>query len=279
MRNLQLADSMDAIEEVAADLEQSNRELTRKNQELDEFAHLASHDLQEPLRKLVSFSKLLQEDLGADLPDPAARDLEFITVAARRMHTLVHDLLRLARAGRTAMRRIRVSLSACASDAANQLAEIVSETDAEIVCDDLPEVDADPRLLTQVYYGLLGNALKFMPQGRRPAIHISAEYIGGDWVYFVRDNGIGIRQEYIEQVFAPFRRLHGRDEYEGTGIGLAICRKAIERHGGTIWVESTPGQGACFKFTLGATRAPAPLCATHHTRVPRPHIAASSCSF
>ena len=169
------------------------------------------------------------------------------------MHTLVQDLLRLSRAGRTAIHLGSVSLGTCAADAVGQLSDRVLEVNAEVVCEDLPEVVGDARLLTQVYHALLGNALKFVAPGRRPQIHLTAEHVGDHWVFGVRDNGIGIRQEYTEQVFAPFRRLHGRDEFEGTGIGLAICRKAVERHGGRIWVESTWGEGTCFKFTLATS--------------------------
>jgi len=231
-------------------LERINDELVRRNTELDEFTYVASHDLQEPLRKLVSFGQLLPKDLGGDLPPRAGKDLAFITDAARRMQTLVVDLLALSRAGRADLKRERLSLDDCVDRAVQALATRVVETHAEINRDALPDVVGDPTLLTQLYQNLLGNALKFVSVGRTPLVHVTAEHDNGRWIFGVRDNGIGIKPQYHEQIFAPFKRLQGRDEYEGTGIGLAIARKAVERHGGRIWVESEPARGAHFKFTL-----------------------------
>ncbi|MCG8406925.1 MAG: PAS domain S-box protein [Phycisphaerales bacterium] len=233
-----------------AELNEQNEELIRKNRELGEFTYVASHDLQEPLRKLVSFSKLLETDIGGNLPKRAAEDLGFITDAARRMQTLVQDLLKLSRAGRSDLDKKRMDLNVCVDQAINSLAARIEETDAQITRDDLPVVFGDQTLLTQLYQNLISNALKFIPPDQRPAVRITSEVIEGEWIFGVRDNGIGMKSEYLEQVFAPFKRLHGRTEFEGTGIGLAICRKAVERHGGHIWVESEPGKGAHFKFTI-----------------------------
>lgn len=241
------------VRERTAELERANQELRRRNAELDEFAYVASHDLQEPLRKLSAFSDLLARDLGPELPEQARRDLEFIKDAARRMQVLVQDLLALSRAGKNAMKRERVRLDACADRAMEMLSARVEEASAEITRDELPEVVGDPTMLTQLYQNLVGNSLKFVDPHRRPVIQLTAERVRGEWVLGVKDNGIGIKPEYAQQVFAPFKRLHGRDEYEGTGIGLAICRKTVERHGGRIWVESEPGRGAHFRFTLGDT--------------------------
>jgi len=240
------------VRQRTADLERANQELTRRNAELDEFTHVASHDLQEPLRKLVAFSNLLPRDLSSELSEQAQRDLDYITQAARRMQALVHDLLALSRAGHSALRRERVSLADCADQALKALAARVEDTSAAVSRDELPTVVGDATLLTQLYQNLIGNALKFVAPGRRPRVRLSAEQQGGGWVFGVRDNGIGIKAEYSAQIFAPFKRLHGRDEYEGAGIGLSICRKAVERHGGRIWVESQPDQGAHFKFTINA---------------------------
>ena len=233
-----------------AELEYVNQELRIRNTELDEFTYVASHDLQEPLRKLTTFSSLLPRDCGHDVPEKARADLEFIVDAAQRMQVLVQDLLTLSRTGKGAIKRARVSLSACVDHALEALAAHVEETGAEISRDELPDAVGDASVLTQLYQNLIGNALKFNARGRRPMVHLTAEQDNGQWILGVQDNGIGIKPEYAEQIFAPFKRLHGRDEYAGTGIGLAICREAVERHGGRIWVESEPDRGAHFKFTL-----------------------------
>lgn len=228
-----------------------NAELARKNAELDSFTYVASHDLQEPLRKLTSFSKLLEMDLGGDLSATVQKDLDFISDAASRMQTLVRDVLHLSRAGNSEMRREPVALSKCVDDAVAAIAAAIEESGAEIGRDPLPTVIGDPVLLTQVFQNLLSNAVKFVAPGRKPVMHVTASGNGDGWVFGVRDNGIGIPAEHQQEVFAPFRRLHGRMEYPGTGIGLAICRRAVERHEGTIWVESVPGGGTHIRFTIG----------------------------
>lgn len=232
-------------------------ELARMNAELEEFTYVASHDLQEPLRKLISFSELLRLDLGKDLNPQAEADLAFIVDAAERMRKLVQDLLALSRAGKSAMQREPVRLEEVADAALEALSVAVGEKRATITRDPLPEVPGDRTLLTQLYQNLIGNALKYAGEAA-PRIHLTAEREGEDYVFGVRDNGIGIRPEYGEQIFQPFRRLHGRGRYEGTGIGLAICRKVVERHGGRIWVESEEGKGAHFKFTLPGRAPEAP---------------------
>lgn len=231
-------------------LERANEELKRKNTELDQFTYVASHDLQEPLRKVTAFSGMLRQDLGDSLPERADKDLGFILDAARRMQKLVQDLLALSRSGRMAMKWEKISLDHCADQAIETLAMRIKESRAEILRDDLPEVWGDRTMLTQLYQNLFSNALKFKSPNR-PLIRLTAERIDGQLVLGVKDNGIGVEPKYAEHIFAPFKRLHGRGEYEGTGIGLAICCKTIERHGGTIWVESKPGKGAHFKFTIG----------------------------
>ncbi len=240
-----------ALQASVSDLAHANHELTLKNAELDEFSYVASHDLQEPLRKLTSFSELLIRDLGEDLPEVAARDLEFIIDASSRMQALVQELLRLSRAGRSVMECEPVSLSTCVDQALEALSARITETGAEITRDDLPEVYGDATMLTQLYQNLICNALKFVDSGTRPVVRCSADNERGELVLAVRDNGIGIAPEYAAQVFTPFKRLHGRGEYEGTGIGLAICRKTVERHRGRLWVESDgSGQGSAFCFVI-----------------------------
>ena len=237
-----------------AELKRHIAELARMNAELDEFSYVASHDLQEPLRKLMSFSDWLRRDLGDDLPERAAKDLDFIVDAAHRMQSLVQDLLALSRAGKTSMVHECVSLDDAVDRALDVLAVRVQESGALIERERLPEVWGDPSLLTQLYQNLICNALKFV-DGATPQVRLTAARVDGGWVFGVKDNGIGIRPEHAEQIFQPFKRLHGRGEYEGSGIGLAVCRKVVERHRGRLWVESEEGLGAHFKFVLAARAA------------------------
>ena len=237
------------------ELELRTQELERFNNELDQFTYVASHDLQEPVRNLVSYSTLLKEDLGGGLSADAAEDLFYITSAASRMQQLVQDLLALSRAGRAAVKTEPVDLTACIDHALDALRIRIDETEAEVMVPALPTVMGDATLLTQLFQNLLCNALKFVG-AKRPVIYLTVEREADMWVLGVRDNGIGIAPEYAEQIFKPFKRLHGMSTYAGTGIGLSICQKAVERHGGRIWVESEPGQGAYFRFTLPATVAP-----------------------
>jgi light-regulated signal transduction histidine kinase (bacteriophytochrome) len=241
-KNRELQEAHDALAEIVSSLEQANREL-------DEFAHVASHDLLEPVRTLVAFSELLREDLPGDLPELVITDLDHITAAARRMQKLIEDLLALSRAGRSATRLESVSLEDCVDEVLAALRLRIEETGAEVTRDALPTVVGDTTQLGQVFQNLIGNALKFTGEGR-PEIALTAERHGNEWILGVRDNGIGIDPRHAESVFTPFKRLHGMTEYEGTGIGLAICKKSIERHGGRIWVESEVDRGALFRFTL-----------------------------
>ena len=252
----EIAERLQAQEELARkdrELERTNAELTARNAELDEFTYVASHDLQEPLRKLTSFSDLLRMDVGKNLPPDATKDLDFITDAACRMQRLIHDLLALSRTGRSAMEAKEISLSRCAAGVLESLSMAIEESDAVITQDELPDVYADTTLMIQLYQNLIGNALKFTAD-RRPEIHLTFEESDGVRIFGVSDNGIGIDPKYAEHIFRPFKRLHGRAEYQGSGIGLAICRKIVERHGGEMWVESQLGEGTHFKFTLHQPR-------------------------
>lgn len=238
-------------EQSARSLAEKTGELERANRELEAFTSAAAHDLVEPLRKLVSFSELLPDDLGSDLPEKAAQDLGFIREAAYRMQDLVRDLLAFSRAGSAPLHREQLSVDTCVDRALEGLTLVAAETHASLTRDPLPELDADAALLTTIYQNLVSNALKFSGS-RRPRVHVSAERSKGRWILGVRDRGIGVPAESAHEIFEPFQRLHARDRYPGTGLGLAICRTAVERHGGRIWVESEPGQGAHFRFTLGA---------------------------
>jgi signal transduction histidine kinase len=245
----QLTEAQASLVERSAQLERVNADLLQRNTELDEFSYVASHDLQEPVRKLIAFSDHLRRDLGSDLPPRAAQDVDFIVDAAVRMQALIQDLLALSRAGRMDLTCEWVSLNTCVDHVLEALAVRLQETGARITRDPLPMVWGDPTLLIQLYQNLIENALKFVDHGQ-PVLRLTAEQYGEQWIFGVQDHGIGLKPEYAEHIFLPFKRLHDRAEYPGTGIGLAICRKAVERHGGRIWVESQPGQGAHFKFTL-----------------------------
>lgn len=241
-KNQELQEAHDALAETVTSLERANREL-------DEFVHVASHDLFEPVRTLVAFSEQLSEDLHDDLPELVAIDLRHITAAAGRMQKLVLDLQSLSRAGQATRPPEPVSLQECVDEVLDALRLLIEEKGAEIRRDELPTVLGDTTQLGQVYQNLIGNALKFAAE-ESPSISLTAERTGGEWILGVRDNGIGIDPRHAKVVFTPFKRLHGMTEYEGTGIGLAIAKRSIERHGGRIWVESEKHRGALFCFTL-----------------------------
>ena len=223
-------------------------ELHRRNRELDDFTYVVAHDLQEPLRALLTFSRRLEDDAAGDLSDRARRDLDHVTKAAERMQTLVRDLLSLARAGNTTFRREPVNLERIVDAALAVLAARIEESGAVIERDPLPEVLADETLVGQIYANLVANAIKFTAEGEAPRVRLTAREEEGRWVLGVKDRGIGFDPEHAERIFAPFQRL--RSEFPGTGIGLAICRRAVQRHDGEIRVESAPGAGAWFEFTL-----------------------------
>ncbi|MBI9090961.1 MAG: transporter substrate-binding domain-containing protein [Desulfobacterium sp.] len=237
----------------AQKLERMNEQLKVKNTELDEFTYFASHDLQEPLRKITAFSSLLQMDLGDDLSEDAQENLYFLTDAASRMQTLVNDLLTLSRSGRQALKNEMISINACIDEATRSLDLLIAETGTKIIRDDLPEIWGDKTTVTQLFQNLINNGIKFSKVN--PIIEITAQQTDLGLVLGVRDNGIGIQEQYQEQIFAPFKRLHGRGEYSGTGIGLSICRKVVERHNGKIWVESELKKGSHFKFILSPKKA------------------------
>jgi light-regulated signal transduction histidine kinase (bacteriophytochrome) len=222
----------------------------RADEEAAEFAYAASHDLREPLRNLISYVQLLKEDLPGELPADAQQDLKFITESAARMTTLVDGLLDLSRTGCAVLNKQKVPLDDCVREALKTLSQSVEEHQVSLEHDTLPVVWGDRRLLAQIYENLLTNAVRFRRPDVPPRIQITAEEGEREWVLGVRDNGIGISPQYATTVFAPFKRLHGMNEFEGTGVGLTICRKAVELHGGRIWVESELGQGANFRFTL-----------------------------
>jgi two-component system, chemotaxis family, sensor kinase Cph1 len=240
------------VEQAAAALRQANAELARSNAELEQFAYAASHDLQEPLRMVASFTKLLQDRYRGRLDSQADEYIHFAVDGALRMQRLVTDLLAYSRVGRGQPLR-ETSCEEAFDRALQNLHEAVREAGAAVTRTPLPRIKGDPTQLVQLFQNLIGNAIKFRA-GVPPAIHVSARRSPkrGEWLFQVRDNGIGIAPQYLERIFVMFQRLHTQQEYPGSGIGLTVCRKIVDRHGGRIWAESEPGKGSSFFFTLPA---------------------------
>ena len=234
-------------------LSQVMEELTRSNEELEKFAYVASHDLQEPLRMVSSFARLLENRYKGKLDQDADDFINFAVDGANRMQTLITDLLAYSRVGRWGNEFKEISSEAVLERALLNLQTVVEQSGAVVTRDPLPVVMCDDSQLVQLFQNLIGNAVKFC-KDRTPRIHVSSERRGNEWVFSVSDNSIGIAPEYFERIFLIFQRLHDRQEYPGTGIGLAICRKVAERHGGRIWVESELGSGSTFNFTIPMKR-------------------------
>jgi signal transduction histidine kinase len=240
-----------SLEAAHATLEARTEDLQRSNAELEQFAYVASHDLQEPLRKVASFCQLLQRRYAGRLDEKADQYIEHAVDGAKRMQQLINDLLAFSRVGRTAQRREEVSCAVLLAQAWANLGPAVRASHATIEVGDLPVVLGETSLLTAVFQNLLSNALKFAGE-QAPRISVSARREGEQWLFSFSDNGIGIPAEYAERIFVIFQRLHDRAAYPGTGIGLAMCRKIIEYHGGRIWLDTTVTSGARFCFTLPA---------------------------
>jgi PAS domain S-box-containing protein len=224
-------------------------DLARSNAELEQFAYVASHDLQEPLRMVASFTQLLARRYTGKLDAKADEYIQYAVGGAKRMQQLITDLLALSRVGTSGGDFCDVPLTDVMSDVLLNLGPAINDIGATVVYDSLPTVFADRGQMTQLLQNLIGNAVKFRGT-ESPRVHISAEEAGDQWTISVSDNGIGIPPEHKERVFQIFQRLHTREQYPGTGIGLAICRKIVERHGGKIWLDSAPGAGTTFHFTL-----------------------------
>ena len=233
----------------AEELKRAAAELARSNADLEQFANVASHDLQEPLRAVVGCAELLAQGSGGKLTADDGELLRHIVEGTRRMQTLIRDLLAYSRVGSRGGWFTPTDLNKALALALANLDTSIHERDAVITHDALPTLVVDPTQMSQLLQNLIGNALKFC-KDKRPEIHIGAQARNGGWQFSVRDNGIGIEPQYLERIFIIFQRLHARTEYAGTGIGLAICKRIAERHGGRIWVESQPGHGSTFYFTI-----------------------------
>lgn len=244
-----LVEDITARKDAEAALIAKAEELARSNAELEEFAYVASHDLQEPLRMVSSYSSLLASRYTEQLDEKGRTFLDQLVGGAKRMQGLIRDILAFSKIGKLPT-QISVDCNEVIEKVLFNLREIIADSGAEISRDPLPTVIGDPVLLGQVFQNLISNGIKFRHKERNPAVHISAEKSGAFWSFSVKDNGIGIEPQYHDKIFGVFQRLHTRDEYSGTGIGLAICRKAIQQHRGTITVESQAGGGSVFRFLL-----------------------------
>jgi signal transduction histidine kinase len=236
----------------AADLDAYAAELRRSNAELEQFAYAASHDLQEPLRKVASFCQLLEKRYSDRLDDRGRQYIDLAVDGAKRLQVLINDLLTFSRVGRASDARVRLPLGQALDTAIGALSASIEQSGAVIEPPEwLPEVVGDPTLLTMVWQNLIGNAIKFRAPERSPAVRITVgDGPDGAWRFCIADNGIGIAPEFAEKVFVIFQRLHGRDAYPGTGIGLALCKRIIEHHGGTISLDTAYPDGARICFTL-----------------------------
>jgi PAS domain S-box-containing protein len=231
----------------------SEEALARSNATLQQFAYLASHDLQEPLRAVAGFCQLLGERYQDQIDAKGQQWLSYVVDGAKHMQEMVQGLLRLSRVQSEGKPFVSTSAGDIMTQAVTNLDALVEESGANITCEPLPRVGADPWQLVTVFQNLLSNAIKFHSQ-ETPRIRVSAERNGTEWVFQVKDNGIGIDPKHFDRIFSMFQRLHRRETYPGTGIGLALCKRIVERHGGRIWLQSEVGKGSAFFFSIPATR-------------------------
>jgi signal transduction histidine kinase len=230
-------------------LEAQAAELARSNRDLEQFAYVASHDLQEPLRKVASFCQMLERRYAGQLDERADQYIGFAVDGAKRMQQLINDLLTFSRVGRSTDAIVEVALQDCLDAALENLAVAVEMSGLRITTDPLPDVMGQPGLLTQLLQNLIGNSIKFRA-AEPPHVHIGVTRHGEVWEFSCADNGIGIEAQYAERIFVIFQRLHGKEEFAGTGIGLALCKRIVEHYGGRIWLDTTVTTGATFRWTL-----------------------------
>jgi signal transduction histidine kinase len=249
-RQYQLRDLLQREIENAASLRTANEALRQSNASLAEFAYVASHDLQEPLRSVTAYTQLLSRRYKGQLDQTADEYIQFATDGALRMKALIEDLLQYAQVtSRASPPQLKADSNDALAVAQENLEALIKETAATIESDSLPSIAVDSTQLVQLFQNLIGNAIKYRSEGIPPYVRVAAIRQGPDWRFSVSDNGIGFAQEYAEHVFGIFKRLH-RNTVPGTGIGLALCKRIVENHGGRIWAESQPGKGSTFYFLL-----------------------------
>jgi PAS domain S-box-containing protein len=236
------------------ELRASQEDLRALNRELDLFASIAAHDLKEPLRMVTSYLALLQRRAHGKLDEHEMSYLAESVSGAQRMRTMIEDLLRFARVNHEPLRTEGFGAMSALAEALENLGKRIDESKAEVTHGQLPDISADRAQIVRLFQNLVGNAVKFVPAGERPRVHITAvrDAASARVVFSVRDNGIGMERDALERIFAAFARAHDREQFPGTGLGLAICKRIVDRHGGSIWVESTPGAGSIFFFSLPA---------------------------
>ena len=237
------------VQAVEERLEQRTQELERSNKDLVQFAYVASHDLRAPVRAIKSFSQILEKDYRDKLDEEANECLDFIVTGAGRLETLINDLLAYSRVDTQGKAFVSVDTSEVVDQVVGDLRLDIRDSHAEITRDALPVVKADASQMTQLFQNLISNAIKFQGEDP-PKVHVAARKEDDGWVFSVKDNGIGIESQHTERIFAMFQRLHTQDEYPGSGMGSAICKRIVERHGGNIWVQSEVGMGSIFYFSL-----------------------------
>lgn len=227
-----------------------NLELSETNRELERFAYMTSHDLQEPLRTITSYVSVLDKNYRDSLDPKAQKCLEFITSSATRMQALIQDLLALTKLGNSKIEFVETPLETMVDEILEDLSAMISQRNARVTYTSLPVLECDPVQMRQLYQNLIVNALKYQKPDVTPEITLAATHGNKEWTLSIADNGIGIDKQYSDQIFDVFRRLHRKEEYSGTGVGLAICKRIVNLHGGKIWVESEPGKGSTFHFTI-----------------------------
>ncbi|MGV9808650.1 sensor histidine kinase [Micromonospora chersina] len=248
----EVREARERIEWVNSQLQKQAEELTRSNRDLEQFAYVASHDLQEPLRKVASFCQLLQRRYSGQLDERADQYIAFAVDGAQRMQRLINDLLAFSRIGRLTTGFTEVDLNKVMGDVAGQTEAARQYADAELTWDRLPVIRGEEPLLTNLLANLVSNSIKFRRPDVPPKVHVSARLVDDEWEISCRDNGIGIEPEFADKIFVIFQRLHSKDAYPGTGIGLAIVKKIVEYHGGRVWVDTETAEGTTIRFTLPA---------------------------
>ncbi|MFC8617731.1 ATP-binding protein [Micromonospora purpureochromogenes] len=248
----EVREARESIEWVNSQLQKQAEELTRSNRDLEQFAYVASHDLQEPLRKVASFCQLLQRRYAGQLDERADQYIAFAVDGAQRMQRLINDLLAFSRIGRLTTGFTEVDLNKVMGDVAGQTEAARQYADAELTWDEMPVIRGEEPLLTNLLANLVSNSIKFRRPDVTPKVHVSARLVDDEWEITCQDNGIGIEPEFADKIFVIFQRLHAKDAYPGTGIGLAIVKKIVEYHGGRVWVDTDTDVGTAIRFTLPA---------------------------